>query len=56
MELTREHWTAQDGKEFQKYLLTFSKGPDKSAWEQRIVNTQMPCIAVDANLHGSNAL
>ena len=50
MELTREHWTAQDGEEFQSYLLSFSKGPDKSAWEQRIINTQMPCIAVDAKL------
>lgn len=53
MELTREHWTAQDGKEFQAYLLSFSKGPDKSAWEQRIINTQMPCIAVDAKQVGA---
>lgn len=46
MELIKNHWSAEDGKEFQKYLLTFSKGEDKSAWEKRIVNTQMPCIAV----------
>src|SRR5574344_670723 len=48
MELTREHWTIEDGREFQQYLLTFSKGTDKAAWEKRIINTQMPCIAVDS--------
>lgn len=52
MELTRAHWTAQDGAEFQKYLLSLSKGPDKAAWEKRIINTEMPCIAVDAKLVG----
>lgn len=46
MQLNREHWTKKDEVEFQKYLLTLSKGPDKSAWEQRIINTKMPCIAV----------
>lgn len=46
MELIKEHWNIADGKEFQEYLLTFSKGPDKSAWEKRIVNTSMPCIAI----------
>lgn len=46
MELIRDHWTSQDGKEFQNYLLSLSKGKDKGDWEQRIINTKMPCIAV----------
>ncbi len=53
MELTRNQWTEADGIEFQKYLLTLSKGPDKAAWEKRIVNTEMPCIAVDAKIVGN---
>ncbi len=48
MNLIKEHWTKQDGEEFQKYLLTFSKGKEKSEWEQRIINTKMPCIAVQS--------
>lgn len=46
MELIREHWTKKDIEEYQKYLKSFSKGEEKSAWEQRIVNTKMSCIAV----------
>lgn len=33
-------------------MLTLGKGPDKAAWEKRIVNTQLPCIAVDAKIVG----
>ncbi len=46
MELIKQHWKKENGEQFQKYLMTFSKGKEKSVWEQRIVNTQLPCIAV----------
>ena len=50
MELIREHWSKQDLIEFQKYLLTFSKGKEKGKWEQRIINTTLPCIAVPSTI------
>lgn len=50
MELTREHWTKKDIEEYQHYLTSFSKGKEKSLWEQRIVNTNMPCIAVPSDV------
>lgn len=46
MQLIKERWTKEDGKAFQAYLLTFSKGEEKGAWEKRIVNTALPAIAV----------
>lgn len=46
MELKREHWSKADIKEFQEYLKSFSKGKEKGEWEQRIVATAMPCLAV----------
>lgn len=46
MNLTRDSWTKKDIDEFQIYLKSFSKGEEKAKWEQRIVNTQLPCIAV----------
>ena len=46
MQLIKEHWNKKDIKEFQEYLLTFSKGQEKGEWEQRIVNTKLNCIAV----------
>lgn len=48
MELNKSIWTKQDCNEFQEYLLTFSKGKDKANFEQRIVNTKLPCIAVQS--------
>lgn len=45
-ELTRKIWTKKDGDDFLVYLKQFSKGEEKSLWEQRIVNTKQPCIAV----------
>ncbi len=48
MNLKREHWSKSDCPEFQKYLLTLSKGEEKGKWEQRIINTKLPCIAVPA--------
>lgn len=46
MELIKQQWTKADIKEFEQYLQSFSKGNDKSVWEQRIINTKLPCIAV----------
>lgn len=46
MQLNKESWAKEDGEAFQKYLLTFSKGEEKGAWEKRIVNTALPAIAV----------
>ncbi|MDD6995513.1 MAG: hypothetical protein SPH68_08480 [Candidatus Borkfalkiaceae bacterium] len=46
MQLNKDFWTKADGEEFQKYLLTFSKGEEKGAWEKRIANTALPAIAV----------
>ena len=50
VELIKDNWTASDIEEFNKYLCTFSKGVDKAKWEQRIINTSLPCIAVDSRI------
>lgn len=46
MELIKDNWNKSDIDEFNIYLKTFSKGTEKAEWEQRIINTKMPCIAV----------
>lgn len=46
MELTREHWSNVDGKEFEKYLVSLSNTKEKCEWEQRIINTKMPCLSI----------
>lgn len=48
MELVRQDWTAEDMQAFLAYLRSLGKGPDKAMWEQRILNTGMPCLAVPA--------
>lgn len=48
MNLIREHWTAQDGVDFQKYLLSYSQGEEKALWEQRITGTSLKCLAVSS--------
>ena len=45
MNLVLEKWTKQDGKEFMKYLQSFAK-PDRVDWTRRIINTNMPLLAV----------
>ena len=50
MELIRNNWSDADMIEFQSYLMTFSKGEEKGRWEQRIVNTSLPCIAVPSEI------
>lgn len=46
MELNKLVWKSSHKKEFEDYLNSFSKGKEKGEWEQRIVNTALPCIAV----------
>jgi len=46
MNLVRADWTDGDIADFLSYLGTLSKGEEKAKWEQRIVNTAMPCLAV----------
>ena len=45
-EFNKSHWTKNDIPAFQKHLLSLAKGKDKGSWEQKIVNTSLPCIAV----------
>lgn len=46
MNLTKEVWSQKDIPVFLSYLKTLSKGEYKSTWEQRIVNTSLPCLAI----------
>ena len=48
-ELTREIWKKEDIKEFQKYLISFSRDEEKRKWEKRVVSTNFPCLAVLSN-------
>ncbi|MBQ9792162.1 MAG: DNA alkylation repair protein [Clostridia bacterium] len=50
MELIKQLWKNEDVKELNEYLLSFSKGKEKGEWEKRIVNTQLPCIAVPSDI------
>lgn len=46
MELTKDLWVESDIAEFEKFLISFSKGEYKGSFEKRIINTQLHCIAV----------
>ncbi len=48
MNLVLSQWTAADFDAFDGYLCGLGKGPDKARWEQRILNTRLPCVAVPA--------
>ena len=48
MDLTRADWTDKDMADFLAYLGSLSKGEEKAKWEQRILNTALPCLAVPA--------
>lgn len=50
MNLIKDSWTKKDLTEFRTYLYSFSKGKEKSIWEQRIINTNIPCIAVPSDV------
>lgn len=45
MELKKEIWTKKDGEEFNKYLKTFGR-PEKVEWTKKIINTNMPLLAI----------
>lgn len=44
--LIKTNWKNADISGFLQYLSLFGKGEEKGSWEQRIVNTKLPCIAV----------
>lgn len=46
MNLIREEWKKSDAEEFEKYLLSFSRGEEAINFEKKISNTSLPCIAV----------
>ena len=46
MELTRNNWSKENINEFLSILKSLSKGEEKGFWEQRIVNTKLPCLAI----------
>ncbi len=46
MNLTKTQWNGTDIPEYLAYLETLSKGKEKAEWEQRIVNTSLPCLAI----------
>lgn len=45
MELIKEKWNKEDGREFVKYLETF-KREDKILWTTNIINTKMKVLAI----------
>lgn len=46
MKLDLEKWSMDDIKCFDKYLLSQKNTDEKCAWEQKIVNTKLPCLAL----------
>lgn len=47
MNLKLNNWTKKDIINFENYLKSFSH-PEKSNWERKIVNTNLPCIFVES--------
>jgi len=45
MNLVKEKWTKEDGKEFIKYLESL-KNEDKIDWSKNLLNTNMPVLAI----------
>lgn len=45
-DLNKANWDEKDKTPFLYYLISLSKGQEKAAWEKRIVNTNLPCLAV----------
>lgn len=48
--LIKSEWKESDIKEFKDYVFSFSKGEEKGKWEQRIINTKLPCIAAASDI------
>ncbi len=46
MEWKDRVWGSKDIEALSDYLKSVSKGEEKAVWEQRIVNTALPCLAV----------
>lgn len=46
--LIRSEWTKEDLVKLESYLKSLSKGEEKAMWEQKIVNTKLPCLAIDS--------
>lgn len=46
MNFIKSEWSNSDTTEYLKYIESLSKGKEKGVWEQRIVNTSLPCLAV----------
>ena len=49
MNLIKEKWNKQDGREFNKYLESL-KNEEKIEWSRKIVNTQRPVLAIKTPL------
>lgn len=47
-DLVKERWTEEDGKAFSAWLAGQALSAEKCEFEKRIVNTELPCIAVPA--------
>ncbi|MDD4275430.1 MAG: DNA alkylation repair protein [Clostridia bacterium] len=45
MELSKQHWTIEDGKDFQKFLIGCGN-TEKAEWATRILSTAMPVLAI----------
>ena len=43
--LIKPHWTAKDIKEYREYINKIIGDELNCGWEQRIVNTKLPCCA-----------
>lgn len=50
MELIRKNWTKNDFAMFEKYLLSISGTEVEKQFEQKIVNTSLPCLAIKSNI------
>lgn len=48
MELTKQNWTKSAIMEFQSYLNSIAGTSQKQKWEQNIVQTKLPCLAIKA--------
>lgn len=45
MELIKQNWTNLDAEDFQAYLKSLAR-PEKCEWTRRIINTNMPLLAI----------
>lgn len=46
MELIKQNWNKSDIKPFLSFLQSLAQSKEKQNWEQRIVQTQKPCLAI----------